>query len=348
MRTIVFTGGGTLGHCLPSLSLLPYLNKAFDRFVYVGSKTGPEREAVKCIMEYMPITTTKLIRGFNVRNLTIPFKLITAVSEAKSILEIVRPSVVFSKGGFVSVPVAIAAKKLGIPLVVHESDLTLGLANRIAAKRADVVCTSFSSTCENLDNGIYTGPPIRDEIFVNKRFEAQKLFCLPLKKPVLLVMGGSQGAKSINDFLLSNLNEILKTYEVLHICGSGHTTNVNKVGYRQVAFLKDMALAYSISDICVSRCGSNSAFELLSRNIPTLFIPLPKGNSRGDQVENARYFQLKGVSKTLEEQNLRLDSFLENLNLLWKNKAEYSARMRALNLKDGAKEIAKTILDRAK
>ena len=343
MKTLVFTGGGTLGHCLPNLALLPYLKDGFDKFYYIGSENGPEKAAVTGIMEYMHITTAKLVRGFDVKNLFIPFKLARGIRQAKEILKTVKADVVFSKGGFVSVPVCFAAAALGIPVISHESDLTLGLANRLTHKKCRFVLTSFNVTARSLVNGIYTGPPIRDEIFAFKRGQAMRKYGFSGKRPVLLVVGGSSGAKAVNDFVESNVDGILKTYDILHICGDKHINGLKKRGYVQVGFEKDMALAYSACDLAVSRCGSNTAFELFARGIPTLFIPLPKNASRGDQIENAAYFCKRGLSLTLAESQLEISEFLKRLDFLYANERGFKEKMRALDLKSANKRIADII-----
>ena len=343
MRTLVFTGGGTLGHCIPNLALYPYLKDGFDRFYYIGSENGPEKAAVEGIMEYMHISTTKLVRSLDLSNLLIPFRLIKGVRQAKEILKTVRADVVFSKGGFVSVPVVIAASALKIPVISHESDLTLGLANRLTHRKCKFVLTSFAATARKLSNGIYTGPPIRDEIFADKRAQARKRLPFGGKKPVLLVVGGSSGAKKINDLICENVDEILKIYDILHICGDKHTNGLKRKGYVQIGFEKDMALVYSACDMAVSRCGSNTAFELFARCIPTLFIPLSKQSSRGDQIENANYFEDKGLSVTLTEEDMCIRSLIDKLDLLDKNREFYIDKMRALDLKSANKRIADII-----
>ncbi len=343
MKTLVFTGGGTLGHCIPNLALLPYLKDGFDRFYYIGSHNGPEMSAVAGTMEYMSISTAKLVRSFDLNNLLIPFRLFKGVRQAKKILKSVRADVVFSKGGFVSVPVVVAASALGIPVVSHESDLTLGLANRLTHAKCKFVLTSFSLTARKLNNGIYTGPPIRDEILSDKRAQAEKKFFLSGTKPVLLIIGGSSGAKKINDFIFENVDEILKKYEIVHICGDKHTNGLKRKGYYQSGFEKDMALIYSACDMAISRCGSNTAFELFVRAIPTLFIPLSKKSSRGDQIDNACYFENKGLSLTLTEENMRIRELIDKLEYLNENRAAYIKRMRALDLKSANKRIADII-----
>lgn len=342
MKTLVFTGGGTLGHCLPNLAIYPYLT-SFDKFYYIGSFDGPERKAVEGTIEYMPITTVKFKRSLTPDNLLIPLKLSKGIKEAKEILKTIHPNLVFSKGGFVSVPVCFAAHKLGIPVISHESDLTIGLANKLTKNKAKFILTSFPQTARSLINGIYTGNPIRYDVLLNKSEQGFKKYPLSGKKPIVLVIGGSSGAKAINDFIFSNLDKLLEEYEILHICGSNHTNNIKKHGYIQIPFEKDMALCYSICNLAISRCGANTAFELLARNIPTLFIPLSKKASRGDQIDNAKYFSEQNLCKMIEEENLTIDAALDSLNVLDINRKYYKEKMSALNLKDANMRIANIV-----
>ena len=341
------TGGGTLGHCLPCLALLPYLKNSFDRIIYIGSEKGRERKAVEGTLEYMCIPTTKLKRGMYLSNLAIPFTLLKAVAAANIILKETGADIVFSKGGYVSVPVCLAANQLKIPVICHESDLTMGLANRLTARKCKYVLTSFETTASKLDNGVYVGPPIARSVLAEKKEEAEKVFSLPRNKPVLLVVGGSSGAKALNDFTVNNIDELLKRYEVLHICGDEHISGVKRKGYRQVGFVKDMALAYSLSDYALSRCGSNTAFELIARKIPTVFVPLPKKASRGDQIQNADYFFEKGMSVTLKEEDMSISALEEKLCYLSANRERFIRNMSKLDPARSLNKMADIVISTA-
>ncbi len=322
------TGGGTLGHCRPCLALLPYVKDHFDKIIYVGSETGPERRAVEGTLDYTCIPTVKFVRSFNLKNLTIPFRLAKSVACAEAILKRERATLVFSKGGYVALPVCIAAAKLSIPVVSHESDLTVGLSNRLTAKKSKFFLTSFKETAEKYQNGVYVGPPLSKEILADRKLASREKFSLDFKKPVLLVVGGSSGAKAVNDFVRTYVDEFLKSYEILHICGEKHISGVKKRGYCEVGFLNDMSLAYSCADLALSRCGSNTAFELLARNIPTLFVPLPAKASRGDQIENARYFTEKKLALSVKEEELSVAKVSELLSELSKNRKSFAKNMR--------------------
>ncbi len=320
MKTIVLTGGGTAGHCTPNFALLDLLYKHFDKIYYIGSQGGIEEKLVKEKgLPYYPIPCVKLVRNSLTKNLSLPFKFISSINATKRILKELNPSVVFSKGGYVGLPVTISASKLNIPVIVHESDLTLGLANKIASKFAKYTLTSFESTAKTVKNGLYVGSPIRKELFSVSKRNALEHFNFKSDKPVLLITGGSLGAKKINETVIKILNKLLDRFYVLHLVGKGNLTNFSHKDYRQIEFC-DMKYCYNACDYAISRAGANTAFELLAFKIPTLFIPLPKGNSRGDQVDNAKYFENKGVSLTLLQENLNEDSLLQGIDELIKKR----------------------------
>ncbi|MBQ3234831.1 MAG: undecaprenyldiphospho-muramoylpentapeptide beta-N-acetylglucosaminyltransferase [Clostridia bacterium] len=304
MKTIVLTGGGTAGHCTPHFALLKKLSQNFDKIYYIGSENGIEKRLVEEKgIPYFSIPTTKLKRKLTLSNLKIPFELIKSVKEAKKLLEKLKPSVIFSKGGFVGLPVAIAGHKLNIPVIIHESDKTLGLANKIASRFALNTLTTFSDTAKNVDNGIYLGAIIREELANGNKAKALSYYGFKSDKPTLLVTGGSSGAKRINEAVVKNLDKLLMKFNVLHLVGKNNLTGIKKEGYKEVEFA-DMQDAYAVSDICVSRAGSNTVFELLYLKIPTLLIPLPKDESRGDQIDNAEYFYNKGLCKRLFQKDI--------------------------------------------
>lgn len=318
MKNLIITGGGTAGHCTPCITLLPHLEKLFDNVYYVGSENGIERQIVaKTHIKYYKITTVKLKRGLHADNLAIPFKLIQGVNEAKELLAKTGATAVFSKGGYVSLPVSIAARLMGIPLVLHESDLTPGLANKIAAKGARQVLTTFEQTAKELPRGRYVGPIVNPKLFTASRISARQRYGFTGNKKVLLVVGGSSGSTAINCVLRDLLPFILQKWDVLHLCGRGNLSpTITAKGYVQIEFEGEMEYAYSACDYAVSRAGSNCMFELLAMQIPTLLIPLPKGASRGDQVENARYACKMGVARCLMQSDELKERFLPALNNL--------------------------------
>ena len=331
MKNLVLTGGGTAGHVTPHLAILENLKNHFDNIYYIGAENGIEKSLIKNQnLPFYGISPTKLKRGFYLENLTLPFKLYNSVIESKKILKSLNPTVVFSKGGYVALPVTLACKSLNVPVVLHESDYTLGLANKLSAPYADKVLTTFEKTGYRLKNAQFVGAIIRPELFTVSKTEALKYYGFSANKPTLLVTGGSQGAKFLNDAVLSILPTLLKTFNVLHLVGKGNVTKTNFIGYQQREFT-DMKYALSVADICVSRAGSNTAFELIKKNIPTLFIPLPKTNSRGDQIQNAKFFESVGVSKTLEQNNATPTAIEKEIINLFNNRAQILNNITKLN-----------------
>ena len=310
------TGGGTAGHCTPCLSLLPLLEKQFDNIYYLGSETGIEKEIVKkAQISYYTVPSVKLRRNLSPKNLAIPFKLLDGIIKAKKLLRKRKASAVFSKGGYVALPVAIAAGQMKIPLVLHESDLSIGLANRISAKYATEVLTSFRETAEEVKNGVWTGAPVNPALFSATRAEGRNHYALKGEKPVLLVVGGSSGSTAINREIRGILPRLTKKFCVLHICGKGNEDETlnNCDGYIQIPFEPEMKYAYAAADVAVSRAGSNSIFELMALKIPALLIPLPKAASRGDQIENAVYFNARGAFRMIKQEELTPDKLSEEI-----------------------------------
>ncbi|MBR6737003.1 MAG: UDP-N-acetylglucosamine--N-acetylmuramyl-(pentapeptide) pyrophosphoryl-undecaprenol N-acetylglucosamine transferase [Clostridia bacterium] len=341
MKSIVLTGGGTAGHVIPHFSILNELTKTFDKVYYIGS-SGIEKQLVLSKgIEFFEIETCKLTRSLTPKNLAIPFTLIKSVKNAKEILKTLKPNVVFSKGGYVGLPVTIASNSLNIPVIIHESDLTLGLANKIASRFARFTLTSFYETSK-IKNGVYVGPPIREELFKKDRKKCLEKFGFSGEKPVLLVTGGSLGAKYLNELLLACLDGVLKEFDVLHIVGKGNLTSTKIKGYYQTEFT-DMQSAYSACDVCVSRAGSNTAFELVLLNIPSLLIPLPAKSSRGDQIENAKYFYNRGLLNYALQEDLNENNFLSLIKNTYNNKDKFIKNFKKSNITAGNKKIVEIL-----
>ncbi len=322
MSTIIFTGGGTAGHVMPNITLIPYLHQHFEKIVYIGSEKGPERKLVARFpfVKFYPITTAKLIRSFTPKNLLIPFLVHKGKREALQILKETMPDVIFSKGGYVALPVALAGTKLGIPMISHESDFSLGLSNKITSKFFDTVCTTFPQTADKLKNGLYVGPPFEKKDFsAEEILQVKKQFKLSSSKPILLVVGGSQGSASINKLIEDNITELTKTHQVVHLTGRGKLNKaLNVVDYHPIEFTNQLNTLMSIADLAITRGGSNTIFELLAYNVPMLIIPLSKG-SRGDQIQNAKYFESQGNAITLLDNNITSNEFIESFNKLRTN-----------------------------
>lgn len=346
MATIILTGGGTAGHCTPHLAILPYLRESFDKIYYIGSKNGIERNIIqKQNIPYCPISCVKFERKKILKNTLIPIKLAKGIKEAEKILNDIKPDVVFSKGGYVSLPVVFACKKKKIPIITHESDFSLGLANKVSAKFCEKVLTTFPETATKLKNGQYVGAPIRiltDNLSVKEKLN---LFGINGNKPILLVTGGSQGSTCINSSVRKSLNHLLPIFDVLHVCGKNNIdSSINKEGYYQIEFTDKLGYAMDICSICISRAGSNTIFELLNKKIPCLLIPIPKGTSRGDQILNARYFQKKGMVSVLEQDCLTENSLLNEVNALYSNRHNIKRNIEDNPIKIANKDIADILI----
>lgn len=302
MKTILFTGGGRAGHVVPNLAVMNELRYS-RRVLYMGTG-GIERGLVeKAGYPFFEIECPKLVRSLTLKNLTIPCRLHRAKKAAAEILEKERPDLVFSKGGFVSYPAVAAAHKLQIPVLTHESDLSAGLCTKLIAKKCERVLTSFPETAKLFKNGEFVGSPIRKEILRGEKSRAKKKFSLSEQKPVLLVLGGGSGSRAINEAVRLNLKKLLSRFDILHLTGKGNLMECDKQGYVQREFEQDMGSCYAAADLVLCRAGSNTVFELLALKKKCLLIPLKKG-SRGDQVENALYFEKRGLCRVLDESAL--------------------------------------------
>lgn len=345
---ILLTGGGTAGHVTPNLALLPFLRKQFDEIVYVGSKKGIERELLSphTDVKFYAVTTAKIVRRSVMKNLAIPFLLARGTREATNILHTEKPDVIFSKGGYVSIPVSIAASKMGIPLVCHESDFSLGLANKFISKRAKFMCTTFAETAKSLPNGVWTGSPIRSELLLAIREDSMKKLGLTGTKPVLFITGGSLGARAINENIRPILQKLVRDFQILHITGRGKSVDFSHREYHQTEFAKNMEDFIAASDIVVSRSGSNTIFELATLKKPMLLIPLPRGNSRGDQVENAMNYEKKGFAKLLFEENLTPENLERAIYATKKDADVLRQTLSMANFPNGVQKIL-TVIKRA-
>lgn len=305
MKRIVLTGGGTAGHVTPNMALIPRLLADGWEIHYIGAAASAEQSLISQYPEvtFHTVSVGKLRRYFDVKNFSDPLRVVKGVFQAQSILRKLKPNVVFSKGGFVSVPVVYGAKLNGIPVVIHESDMTPGLANKLSAPFARVECCTFPEAVRYAHGkGVYTGTPIREEVLQGDRERGQKLFGLNDNKPVLMVMGGSSGARAINEAVIAALPRLTANFQVLHLCGKGNLSDSleGTPDYIQCEYLNDeMADAYACADVMVSRAGSNALCEILALKKPALLIPYPKGASRGDQLLNAESFRERGFSHVL-------------------------------------------------
>lgn len=331
-KKIVLTGGGTAGHVTPNLALLPELRKAGYEISYIGSKDGIEKRLIEDYeIPYYGVSTGKFRRYFDLKNFTDPFRIVKGFAEAKAILKNIKPDVVFSKGGFVSVPIVRAAHSLSIPCIIHESDITPGLANKLCFPAAQKVCCNFPETMQYVpdDKGVLTGTPIREELSEGSRKKGLELCGFSDNKPVLLVIGGSQGSVIVNNCVREALPELLKDFQIIHLCGKGNLDEalLNTPGYKQFEYLKaDLKDAFAATDIVISRAGANAICELLSLRKPNLLIPLSAG-SRGDQVLNARSFEAQGFSMVLPEEGITSEALVTSVLELFCNRQSYLEAM---------------------
>ncbi|MBU0667933.1 undecaprenyldiphospho-muramoylpentapeptide beta-N-acetylglucosaminyltransferase [Patescibacteria group bacterium] len=320
---LVLTGGGTGGHILPNIVLIQELKKRHGReleLLYVGSRRGMERKMIGDIgVRYKGIFTGKIRRYFSLRNALDLFLLPIGIVQALFILMGFRPKVVFSKGGFVSFPVTVAARMLGIPVVLHESDVVPGLANKVMGKFARKICVAYGETAKFFESGkvTLTGNLVRCDIVRGDRAAALDFTGLKGNKPVLLFMGGSLGAQFLNDFVLDNLDDLLKEYEVVHICGAGKVREVKRRGYCAFEYVGDeMKDLYALADIVVSRSGANTLAELAALGKPAILIPLGKNASRGDQIINARAYAKEHSAIVILEDEFNKKAFFADLKRL--------------------------------
>ena len=331
MKRIVLTGGGTAGHVTPNIALLPSLKTAGYDVHYIGSYEGMEKALIEDYsIPYHGISTGKLRRYFSLKNFTDPFRVLKGFKEANSLMKELKPSIVFSKGGFVSVPVVWAAKKNHIPVIIHESDMTPGLANKLSFSSATKICCNFPETVEKLpkEKAVLTGSPIRSELLLGDADKAEKIcgFENP-EKPVLMVVGGSLGAASVNSMIRKILPRLTGKFNVLHLCGKGKLdeTLSGTPGYHQIEYAKDeMKDLFALSEIVVSRAGANAICEILALHKPNLLIPLPASASRGDQLLNAESFRKQGFSLVLDEdRDLNEDSLYDTICELYDRREEF-------------------------
>ncbi len=348
-RGIVLTGGGTAGHVMPNLALAPHLRQRGWELHYFGSQEGPERNlAEEEGIPFHAIATGKLRRYFSWKNFTDPFHVLQGAAQAFALLGKIRPDVVFSKGGFVSVPVVYAAFLHRIPVVLHESDLTPGLANRLCLPFCKRVCASFPETLEHLPKGkaVLTGTPVREELLKGNREAGLRFIGFTQAKPVLLIMGGSQGATALNQCVHSALPNLKQRYQLAHLCGPGRLDPYlkNSEGYAQFEFLRgELADVLAAASLIVSRAGANSLFELLALNKPALLIPLPLATSRGDQILNAQSFVKRGFSKMLRQEDLTEKTLLQYLDVLERESETLRRNMESSGLKNGIEKLIDTI-----
>ena len=344
MKKILFTGGGSAGHVMPNIALIEELLSSGEADVcYMGTDGIEKRIVTEWKLPYYQLECPKLIRGGGFqalkKNLKIPSAFFRAVKQAEEGLRTFQPDLVFSKGGYVALPVVFAARRLRIPCLAHESDYSLGLANRLSARKCRYVLTSFPETAEKLKNGKYCGAPIRRSVLSATRAEARRKFSIPFNDKVLLVFGGGSGSAAINEAVRANLKKLTAKYTILHVCGKGNRAENTFKNYRQEEFIADMGGAYACADVVLSRSGAGTVFEILALKKPALFVPL-EGATRGDQKQNAEYFRKKGLCRVLPQS--RLDQLATEIDRAFADR-ELLLRLQETHMIDGNRNILNEI-----
>lgn len=329
MKKIVLTGGGTAGHVTPNIALLPALKEAGYEPYYMGSYEGIEKKLIADFdVPYTGIATGKFRRYLDIKNLTDPFRVVKGFAEARKYLKELAPDVVFSKGGFVSVPVVRAAASLGIPCIIHESDMTPGLANKLCFPVASRVCCNFPETLQMLPEGkgVLTGSPIRSELKEGNKLAGLEMCGFTTQKPVIMVIGGSLGAAAVNKAVRDALPRLLEDFQVVHLCGKDKIDNLLLAtpGYKQFEYVKgELKDLFAMADLVISRAGANAICELLALHKPNILIPLPARSSRGDQILNAKSFEAQGFSLVIDEDDLTTHLLVEKVTELFFTRQSY-------------------------
>ena len=353
MKKIVLTGGGSAGHVTPNIALLPSLKEAGYEIAYMGSYDGIEKRLIGDFdLPYVGISTGKFRRYLDFKNLTDPFRVIKGFSEARKFLKEYRPDVVFSKGGFVAVPVVRAAASLGIPCIIHESDMTPGLANKICIPAARKVCCNFPETLKLLpeDKAVLTGSPIRAELAQGNKLAGLDLCGFNANTPVIMVIGGSLGAANVNKAVRAALPSLLGDFQIVHLCGKDKVDNLllNTPGYKQFEYIKaELKDLFAMADIVISRAGANAICELLALKKPNILIPLPASSSRGDQLLNARSFEAQGFSIVIEEDDLTTELLVDKVHELYFSRQTFRDAMNDSGQMDSIRTIVQLIKEAA-
>ncbi len=347
MKKIILTGGGTAGHVTPNIAIIPRLKELGYEISYIGTKKGIERKLIEEIgIPYYGISSGKLRRYHDMKNFTDPFRIVRGFDQANLLMRRLSPDVVFSKGGFVTVPVVLAASIHKVPIVIHESDMTPGLANKIALPHATKICCNFPETKDLFsDRATITGTPIRQELFSGNKEKAIEFCGFKKDKPTVLVMGGSTGSVAVNKAVWGCLDELVKKFNVIHLCGKDKKdSSYDREGYVQYEYIKDeLADLFALADIVISRAGANAICELLALRKPNILIPLSKNASRGDQILNAESFEKSGYSFVIQEENVTKESLLGAITEVFDRRDKYIDTMNKSELSDSIESITSII-----
>jgi UDP-N-acetylglucosamine--N-acetylmuramyl-(pentapeptide) pyrophosphoryl-undecaprenol N-acetylglucosamine transferase len=347
--TIVFTGGGSAGHVTPNMPLIEYYQQQGWQVAYVGSKQGIEATLIQPFhIPYHAISCGKLRRQLDWRNMLMPFQVLLGIWQSWRLCRRLKPDVIFSKGGFVAVPLVVAAWLRRVPVIAHEADLTPGLANRLSFPFAKKICVTFEKTrlaFKSNKKVVMTGLPIRKQLLQGNR-DTGLAFCgFTQNKPVLLCIGGSLGATQVNQVLHDALPTLLEQFQIVHVCGKGKRDDaVQCAGYQPFEYLNaELADIFACADYVISRAGANVITELLYLAKPHILIPLPIEVSRGDQVLNANYFAELGYSIVLPQGELTAARLIETIERLVRNVAQYRTSMLHAHRPDAVAQIAKVV-----
>ncbi|MCD8156378.1 MAG: undecaprenyldiphospho-muramoylpentapeptide beta-N-acetylglucosaminyltransferase [Clostridiales bacterium] len=349
MKKIILTGGGTAGHVTPNIALMPRLKELGYEIYYIGSYHGIEKELIgKENIPYYAISSGKLRRYFDPKNFSDPFKVVKGYAQARQLMFRLKPDIVFSKGGFVSVPVVLAAKHVKVPVIIHESDITPGLANKLSIPSATKICCNFPETLEHLPEGkaVVSGSPIRRELLHGDRQKAYTYTGFTSDLPVILIIGGSQGSQLINETVRRLLPDLLPRWQIIHLCGKGNLdpTLHHRTGYVQYEYMnEELAGLFAIADLVISRAGANAICELQALGKPNILIPLSRAASRGDQILNAKSFEKQGFSYVLEEEELSEKTLADAISSVWENRQTYISAMQESRKSDAIEIIVDLI-----
>lgn len=350
---IIMTGGGTAGHVTPNIALAPALKDAGFDIEYIGTKNGMEKQLIENEgISYNEISAGKLRRYLSFENITDIFKIGKGFIDANKHIRRIKPDIVFSKGGFVSCPVVWAAWLNKIPVIVHESDMTPGLANKLSLPFAKKICYAFPETKKYVDanKGILTGIPVRNTVLNGNELNGLKITNLTKEKPIITIMGGSLGSKAINTLIRENISELLTKYQIVHICGKGAIDDSmhNLKGYVQYEYIKEeLKDILAISDMLISRAGATTLYEILTLGKPNILIPLPKAVSRGDQILNSEFFKSEGYSEVLQEDDINKELLLNTIEKVLTNKKDYIDKMNLSEIKNSIEIVVDIICKEA-
>jgi len=352
--SIVFTGGGTAGHVTPNIALIQEFKREGWHVAYVGSADGIEKEMIQSLgIPFYAVNSGKLRRYFSFKNVLAPFKIIIGIFQAIGLFYKLKPDVLFSKGGFVAFPVVVGAWFNRIPVVAHESDMSPGLANRLSFPFVNKICLTFDAgknSFKNQEKIEVTGTPIRQQLFAGSRSKGLALCGFNADKPCLLVIGGSLGAGSINRSIRDALTQITQEYQVVHLCGKGKIDSslIGVDGYCQFDYAnEELGDLFAASSLVISRAGANSVYEILALGKPHILIPLSSKVSRGDQIQNARYFQKLGISVVIQDESLNAQVLVKAVHQVMQNKNDINNKMNALNIESAAEKIVAIIKEQA-